>query len=201
MAHKYALRRDYLNHYFKTNGVLMLPSIVISALFLLVIISTAAFVPWVLAFYAGVVVLHIAFAYLLKAPSGRGRQLMDKLEGFKLYLEVAEKDDLDLRHPPELTPELFEKYLPFAIALGVEQTWAEQFSQVFARLEASADGTYTPHWYHGSFNPTRMGSFASSVGSNLSSAVSSSATAPGSSSGSGGGSSGGGGGGGGGGGW
>jgi uncharacterized membrane protein YgcG len=200
-AHKQALRRDYLNHYFKTNGVLMLPSIVVSGLLLLVIVSTGSFVPWVLACYAGVVVLHIAFAYLLKAPSGRGRRLMDKLEGFKLYLEVAEKDDLDLRHPPDLTPELFEKYLPFAIALGVEQKWAEQFSRVFARMEATSDGAYSPRWYHGSFNSSRMGSFASSVGSNLSSAVSSSAAAPGSSSGSGGGSSGGGGGGGGGGGW
>ena len=200
-AHKQALRRDYLNHYFKTNGVLMLPSILVSGLLLLVIVSTGSFVPWVLACYAGVVVLHITFAYLLKAPSGRGRRLMDKLEGFKLYLEVAEKDDLDLRHPPDLTPELFEKYLPFAIALGVEQKWAEQFSRVFARMEAASNGTYSPHWYHGSFNSSRMGSFASSVGSNLSSAVSSSAAAPGSSSGSGGGSSGGGGGGGGGGGW
>jgi uncharacterized membrane protein YgcG len=199
-AHKNALRRDYLNRYFKTNGLLILPSIIFSGLLLLVIISTDIFVPWVLAFYAGVLILHIAFAYLLKAPSGRGRRLMDKLEGFKLYLEVAEKDDLDLRHPPDLTPELFEQYLPYAIALGVEQKWAEQFSRVFARIEAAGDGSYSPHWYHGSFSSTRMGSFASSVGSSLSSAVSSSATAPGSSSGAGGGS-GGGGGGGGGGGW
>jgi uncharacterized membrane protein YgcG len=200
-AHKQALRRDYLNKYFKTNGMLMLPSLVVSALLLLVIVSTGAFVPWVLGFFAGVVVLHIAFAYLLKAPSGRGRRLMDKLEGFKVYLEVAEKDDLALRHPPDLTPELFEKYLPFAIALGVEQKWAEQFSQVFARLEAAREGSYSPAWYHGNFSSSRMGSFASSVSGSFSSAISSAATAPGSSSGSGGGSSGGGGGGGGGGGW
>ncbi len=180
----------------------MLPSGVVSALFLLVIVSTGAFVPWVLAFYAGVIVLHIAFAYLLKAPSGRGRRLMNKLEGFKLYLEVAEKDDLALRHPPDMTPELFEKYLPFAIALGVEQEWAEQFSQVFTRLGGAADGAYSPYWYHGNFSSNRMGNFASSVGGNFSSAISSAAAAPGSSSGSGGGGfSGGGGGGGGGGGW
>ena len=200
-AHKQALRRDYLNKYFKTNGLLILPSIVVSALILLVIVSTGSFVPWVLAFYAGIVLLHIVFAYLLKAPSGLGRRLMDKLEGFKVYLEVAEKDDLALRHPPDLTPELFEKYLPFAIALGVEQKWAEKFSQVFARLEATGEGAYSPRWYQGSFSSSRMGSFASSVGSSFSSAISSASTAPGSSSGSGGGSSGGGGGGGGGGGW
>ena len=200
-AHKQALQREYLGQYFRTNAVLMLPSAVVSALLLLVIVSTGKLVPLVFACYAGVVVLHIVFAYLLKAPSGRGRKLMDKLAGFKLYLEVAEKDDLALRHPPDLTPELFEKYLPFAIALGVEQEWAEQFSGVFARLVASGGAAYSPSWYQGAFNPSRMGSFASSVGGKLSSAISSAATAPGSSSGSGGGSSGGGGGGGGGGGW
>ena len=201
-AHKNALARDYLGHYFKTNALLMLPSAVLSALFLLVIVSTGAFVPWVLAFYAGVIVLHIAFAYLLKAPSGRGRRLMDQLEGFKLYLEVAEKDDLALRHPPDMTPALFEKYLPFAIALGVEQEWAEQFSEAFSRLEDTGNGAYSPGWYSGSFSSTRMDNFASSVGGGFSSAISSAATAPGSSSGAGGGGfSGGGGGGGGGGGW
>ena len=199
-AHKQALQRDYLGQYFKTNAILMLPSIVISGLLLLVIVSTGKLVPLVFALYAGVLVLHILFAYLLKAPSGRGRRLMDQLEGFKLYLEVAEKDDLELRHPPDMTPELFEKYLPYAIALGVEQAWAEQFSEVFARLRATGGPAYSPAWYQGSFNSSRMGSFASSVGGKLSSAISSAATAPGSSSGSGG-SSGGGGGGGGGGGW
>lgn len=199
-AHKQALQRDYLGQYFKTNGLLMLPSIIFSALLLLVIVSTGKLVPLVFALCAGILVLHILFAYLLKAPSGRGRRLMDKLEGFKLYLEVAEKEDLKLRHPPDMTPALFEKYLPYAIALGVEQAWAEQFSEVFARMQANRDAGYSPAWYQGSFNPSRMGSFASSVGGKLSSAISSAATAPGSSSGSGG-SSGGGGGGGGGGGW
>jgi uncharacterized membrane protein YgcG len=200
-AHKQALGRDYLTKYFKTNAILMLPSIVVSGFLLLVVVSTGNFVPGVLVFYVGVVLLHIAFAYLLKAPSGRGRRLMDKLEGFKVYLEVAEKDDLALRHPPDLTPELFERYLPFAIALGVEQMWAEQFSQAFARMEAGSEQAYRPNWYHGNFSSTRMSSFASNVSSSFSSAISSAATPPGSSSGSSGGSSGGGGGGGGGGGW
>ena len=201
-AHKEALKRDYLNQYFRTNARLMLPSIVVSGLLLLVIVSTAHFVPLVAACYAGIVILHIVFAYLLKAPSALGRRMMDKLEGFKMYLEVAEKDDLALRHPPDMTPQLFERFLPFAIALGVEQAWAERFSRVFARLEDTQGRAYSPAWYQGDFSPARMNSFASSVGGNLSSAISSAATAPGSSSGGGGGgSSGGGGGGGGGGGW
>ena len=101
--------------------------------------------------------------------------------------------------PPPLTPQLFESYLPAALALGVEQRWAERFADV---LNVQAPN-YAPAWYAGpGWNIRDMGSFSSNLGSSLSSAISSSSTAPGSSSGGGGGgSSGGGGGGGGGGGW
>jgi len=146
--------------------------------------------------------LNYLFYQLLKAPTRAGRFLLDKLAGFRLYLEVAEKDELNLHHPPEKTPELFEAFLPFALALDVEQRWAERFAELFASL-SQGDGEYRPGWYHGQhWQHGNLGAFTKTIGSSLSSAVSSSSTAPGSSSGSGGGgSSGGGGGGGGGGGW
>lgn len=146
--------------------------------------------------------LNYLFYQLLKAPTRAGRFLLDKLEGFRLYLEVAEKDELNLHNPPEKTPELFEAFLPFALALNVEQRWTERFAGLFANL-SQGEREYHPGWYHGQhWQHGNLGGFTSSLGSSLSSAVSSSSTAPGSSSGSGGGgSSGGGGGGGGGGGW
>ena len=157
---------------------------------------------WVLIAILTLVLLNYAFYQWLKAPTLAGRRLMDRLEGFRLYLSVAEKDELQLRHPPQKTPELFERLLPYAMALDVEQQWGERFESVLAR--AQADGSYhRPGWYHGShWNHARLGSFGSAVGGALAGAVASSSQAPGSSSGmGGGGSSGGGGGGGGGGGW
>ncbi len=148
---------------------------------------------------AVVIAVNILFYHLLKAPTIKGRRVMDKLEGLKMYLAVAEKDRLNLLNPPEKTPELFEKLLPWALALEVEQEWSEQFSDILA--QATREGEYSPSWYsgHHHFSTT---SLASSLGSSLAASISSSSTAPGSSSGSGGGgSSGGGGGGGGGGGW
>ena len=126
---------------------------------------------------------------------------MDRIEGFKMYLSTAEEHRLEKLHPPEKTPELFEKYLPYALALEVDQEWSEKFAGVLQR--AATDQGYSPGWYHGRhWDSMHTGSFASGLGSSLSSAISSSSTAPGSSSGfGGGGSSGGGGGGGGGGGW
>ena len=145
-------------------------------------------------------VLNALFRHLLKAPTPQGRQIMDALDGFRLYLSVAERERLNILHPPQRTPELFERHLPYALALDVENAWAAQFADVLA--QAAAEG-YTPAWYVGhGFSSGDFSGFANSLGSGFSSAVSASATAPGSTSGSGGGgSSGGGGGGGGGGGW
>lgn len=141
------------------------------------------------------------FYFLLKKPTLEGRKLLDKTEGFKKYLEVAEQEDLNLKYPPRKTPKLFETYLPYALALGVENQWAEKFSDVF-NTQGENQG-YRPTWYSGNnWNNNNLSNFTDSVGSSLNSAISSSSKAPGSSSGGGGGgSSGGGGGGGGGGGW
>ena len=143
------------------------------------------------------------FYHLLKAPTAAGRKLLDQIDGFRLYLTVAEKDRLNSQNPPQKTPQLFEMFLPYALALNVEQQWAEQFTEVLAEAGAGRPGGYAPPWYNGTaWNSLGPTGFVSSLGSSMSSAISSSSTAPGSSSGGGGGgSSGGGGGGGGGGGW
>jgi len=128
---------------------------------------------------------------------------MDQIEGFKLFLSVAEKERLNLLNPPERTPELFEKYLPYALALDVEVQWTEQFAEIMAQA-AAAGAAYAPVWYSGrSWDGYAFTDFSSGLGGSFSGAIASSSAAPGSSSGfsGGGGSSGGGGGGGGGGDW
>lgn len=150
--------------------------------------------------------LNVVFYHLLKAPTKLGRRLMDDVEGFKLYLSVAEKDRMNMLNPPERTPELFEKFLPYAIALEVEHEWAEQFSGVLAAAGTSPDSRgshhYRPHWYSGRSLDRGLSGFGSALGGAFAGAIASASTSPGSSGGSGGGgSSGSGGGGGGGGGW
>jgi uncharacterized membrane protein YgcG len=139
---------------------------------------------------------------MLKAPSRSGRKIMDNIEGFREYLSVAEEDRLNALNPPEKTPELFEKFLPYAVALDCQNAWAAKFAGVLAAAGAAA----ATGWYVGTrdwgSDPT---GFVSHVSSDLSSTIASSSSPPGSSGGgggsSGGFSSGGGGGGGGGGGW
>jgi uncharacterized membrane protein YgcG len=200
-AHAKALKRNYHKLYFITNSTLLIPPALATVIVAAVLFATGLTTPAVLVVLALIALLHVVFYYLLKAPTGQGRRLLDKIEGFRMYLEVAEKDELRLRNPPEKTPELFEMFLPYALALGVEQAWAKKFAAVFERLAAQGHA-YEPRWYAGSHGPENVGRFTKAVGSSLNSAIASAAVAPGSSSGGGGGGfSGGGGGGGGGGGW
>ncbi|HET6931366.1 MAG TPA: DUF2207 domain-containing protein [Candidatus Acidoferrum sp.] len=150
-------------------------------------------------------ILHGVFVHLMKAPTFAGRRLMDQVEGFKMFLGSVDGDRLNRAAPPQQTPEVFEKFLPYALALDLEQDWANKFSGVLSAAgtaPGSSGSAYTPTFYTGSSWSSFSGAgFASSFGSSLTSAISSSSSAPGSGGGGGSGGSGGGGGGGGGGGW
>ena len=214
-SHDSALKQRYKSSFFKINGGWHFLGILSSLLLVAISMAwpgEADFWPrwyfttlpgWVtLAAVAAGLISNGVFGWLLKAPTVAGRAAMDHIEGFKMYLDVAEGEALKriTTPPPRMTPQLYESYLPAALALGVEQHWAEKFAKV---LDIEAPN-YTPAWYVGSgaFNAASIGNFSSQLGSSLSSAISSASVAPGSSSGAGGGgSSGGGGGGGGGGGW
>lgn len=153
-----------------------------------------------------VVLLNVAFYYLLRAPTALGRQALDEIEGTRLYMTVAEKDRLKFHSPPDRTPEHFHEMLPYAVALDIETAWTDQFKAEIeaARGRGEEDAYLKPSWYRGSRgrglgDAGRMRGLGSGLGAALASA-----TAPrsgGSSGSSGGGSSGGGGGGRGGGGW
>jgi hypothetical protein len=151
-------------------------------------------------------ICNALFHHLLRAPTRAGRAALDNIEGFKRFLVAVDGDRMSRVTASEKTPEMFEKFLPYALALDVEQAWANQFSGVLARAgtNGQSSSTYSPSWYSGnSWNNLGASGFVSSLSGSFSSAISSSSSAPGSSSGGGGGGggSGGGGGGGGGGGW
>ncbi|MEO1246072.1 MAG: DUF2207 domain-containing protein [Pseudomonadota bacterium] len=202
-AHKASLKADYSRKYFKTNGLLSLPALAIVVATSVAALGMGGKPPaLVLLGVALNVVVMLFFGYIMKRPTLRGRRVLDEMLGFKDYLEIAEKDELNLRNPPAKTPALFEAYLPFALAMGVDQEWSEKFAGILASIRGEGGSSYQPGWYSGSFNTSKLVSSTNTLSSGLNSAISSSVTPPGSSSGSGGGGfSGGGGGGGGGGGW
>ena len=153
------------------------------------------------------VMLFLSYRFLIKQPSIERLQRQADIEGFLMYMKAAEEKQIQFANSPALTPQLFEKLLPFAMALGIDKIWGEKFKDIIQ--QGMQDKTYQPSWYVGSnFNTFNF----HSIGNDITSTISSSSIAPstsssGGSSGSwssgssGGGSSGGGGGGGGGGGW
>jgi uncharacterized membrane protein YgcG len=155
-----------------------------------------------LAAAAALGVLNILFYHLLERPTLRGRGVLNELDGFKTFLTATDADRLDRMNPPDRTPQVFERFLPYAIALGVENRWADRFRGVLVPQAPGGGAVASPAWYSGG-STSDLSAMASSLGNAFSSSLSAASSPPSSSGGGsgGGGSSGGGGGGGGGGGW
>ena len=139
------------------------------------------------------VTIYLIFRHISPAKTEKGVALKEYLLGLKDYLQIAEKDRLQFHNAPEKKPEVFEKLLPYAMAMGVLDIWAKEFDGILAA---------PPSWYSGpvtnGFNAVAFGHSLNSFSTFASSSMTSSPSSGGSG---GGGSSGGGGGGGGGGSW
>ena len=145
-----------------------------------------------------------------KPLSVKGRELLDYLEGLKLYIKVAEEDRIKMLQSPQgankvsidigdsaKMVELYEKVLPYAVLFGNEKEWAKVLGKFYDQQGMQ------PSWFSGSdmFNAVLFSSALSSFSSNATASSYSSPSSSSSGGSGGGGFSGGGGGGGGGGGW
>ena len=76
----------------------------------------------------------------MSAPTKEGRGVLDRIAGFKQYLSITERERLDRMQAPEDSLQLFERYLPYAIALGVENRWADRYTGLLAAAAAAPGG-------------------------------------------------------------
>jgi hypothetical protein len=201
-----ALKKEHLGRLFNLNSAWLAPPVMMSAAAAVIAAFFVGGPPLWIAFAALSLLLHGLFLLLLRAPTPAGRRVMDEIEGFRRYLDTAEQDRLERMRSPALTPEVFEAFLPYAYALGVENSWCKRFAREMPEEVGRQSGRqsgWRPRWYHGdSHGVAALNHLGSDFGRSFSSAIAAASSPPGSSSGSGGGgSSGGGGGGGGGGGW
>lgn len=78
-----------------------------------------------------------AFGWLMPIRTRKGTQALTELLGFEEFLDRVESD----RFRKMITgPEMFEEFLPYAMALGVEKKWAAAFDDLV---------TEPPEWYSG----------------------------------------------------
>jgi len=133
-------------------------------------------------FFSAMSLIYIIYANrIANRFTAEGAKLNAEFEGLRMYMKTAEERRLNMLTPPERTPELFEKLLPYAIALGVNNEWCKKFGDVLAKFN------YRPAWYNDSSLTTGVATgitsaaFATAftnLGSSLSSSVSSAAVYP-----------------------
>ena len=139
---KNVLARVIKNKYLVNNPAIVIGKwIGIAFMLAFVVIMSSIFFQEV-AVFAGILIFIIitGFGILMPRYTKKGVETKEKLLGFKLYLETAEKDRIAFHNAPEKKPEIFEKFLPYAMVFGVEKKWAEQFKDIYNQQ---------PEWYSG----------------------------------------------------
>jgi uncharacterized membrane protein YgcG len=81
------------------------------------------------------------FGWFMPAHTQTGARALEGVLGFEDFLNHVEADRFNRTIK---TPEMFEKFLPFAMALGVEKNWSNAFKDIY---------TQPPQWYQGNFGP------------------------------------------------
>lgn len=87
---------------------------------------------------AGIVAIIIA--QVMPRKTKKGAEAHEHILGLKWFLSVTEKERLKFHNAPEKSPREFEQFLPYAMALQVEEQWAEQFKDLYHT---------PPDWYDG----------------------------------------------------
>lgn len=88
----------------------------------------------------GLVLLAPApFINLMKAPSKEARHLLDECAGLALYITMAETERFRQFNPPQRTPELYTRLLPYAVAMNLEKAWGEHCADILESAQVQVE--------------------------------------------------------------
>jgi hypothetical protein len=80
---------------------------------------------------AALLLTNLVWGPQLKRRTPQGRQILDQIAGFQLFLEKVEKDRLQRLNSAGEAPEMLDEHLPYAIALEVREAWGDHLAQTF----------------------------------------------------------------------
>jgi hypothetical protein len=124
-------------------------------------------------------VIVFIFSRVMPARTRAGARAREAALGFREFLSRVESE----RYRRMITsPEMFERYLPHAMAFGVEGRWARAFEDIYSEPPRWYSGNGTGHFRATDFS-SRMSHMSSTAGSTMSSSPSSSGSGGGGSSG------------------
>lgn len=104
--------------------------------------------PLVLLVLSAVAGVNALFFKLMQAPTPLGQKVLDRIEGLKTYLQLAEQDRMNLQGAPKMSPQHFETLLPYAIALDLEKPWSGSFDRwLESATVEEASAMRSSNWY------------------------------------------------------
>ena len=121
----------------------------------------------------GVGLVVAAIVLLVVAPrfparTGKGSAALARVQGFRLYVATAEKEQIRFQEREQI----FSEYMPYAIVFGLAERWAGIFSDIGAVNPDGSGGLYwyagPPGWNVGLFAGS-VSAFTSTTGASLSS--------------------------------
>ncbi len=111
--------KGFGNPFFKWNAGFLVFGVVLSVLAVIAAaVLSVGWSMWHTAMTAGLVLLSGVFSYFLPAPTDRGQKIRTEIEGFRLYLDKAEKLQLNAATPgddgpPPMSVKRYERFLPY----------------------------------------------------------------------------------------
>jgi hypothetical protein len=94
-----------------------------------------------------------AFFYLrIKVPTQEGKQVLTEIEGFRLFLRSVDRFPMQRTDEPADHAGVYEKYLPYAVALEVEQAWGDRFVALTSTYHKNAGVPGVEAFYLGMWN-------------------------------------------------
>lgn len=96
--------------------------------------------------------LTLWFSQRVKVPTAVGRALLDRIEGFRLFLQSVERLPQDREDAPSDHAGIYEKYLPYAVALEIDQSWSDKLIALSSTLHRSESLSVAHSFYLGMWN-------------------------------------------------
>jgi hypothetical protein len=92
---------------------------------------------------AAALAINVFSWHLMNAPTSGGRKALAELAAFREFLSRTDADRLDRQNAPGGTPGTLELFSAFAVALGVESGWGQEFAATILDL-VQVDEAYSP---------------------------------------------------------
>ena len=134
---------------------------------------------YTLALISNIIIFFLSL--IMTRKSQYGEQMKSKINGFKRYIELAEKNQINML--VEQNPNYFYDILPYAYVLGVSKKWIEKFEKIpepkydmgnfnftdISAIDILSDSVYYPSYSVGSSGCSSCGGGCSSCGGGCSS--------------------------------